>query len=154
MAHYINPKTYKHSVNGSKSSGWHVTRVRMDIKKENLIFLKFSQTLRCFVRAAYATFPRTFFSMRPTHVMYFFIIKGRVQRTVGVRWRLFDRTSKNSKFVVQRTEQISNCPDSWFWTTSSNIEQSEYQACLIVRFERTVRTTNRPNTSFQANRPN
>ena len=35
---YINSKTYKHSVNGSKSSAWHVTRVSMDIKKENLIF--------------------------------------------------------------------------------------------------------------------
>ena len=36
--HYINSKTYKHSVNGSKFSAWHVTRVSMDIKKENLIF--------------------------------------------------------------------------------------------------------------------
>ena len=31
-------KTYKHSVNGSKSSGLHVTRLSSDIKKENLIF--------------------------------------------------------------------------------------------------------------------
>ena len=38
MAHLRIPNTYKHSVNGSKSSGWHVTRVSMDIKKENLIF--------------------------------------------------------------------------------------------------------------------
>ena len=36
--HYMNSKTYKQSVNGSKSSGWHVTRVSMDIKTENLIF--------------------------------------------------------------------------------------------------------------------
>ena len=34
------PKTYKHSVKGSESLGWHVTKVSMGIKSENLMFFK------------------------------------------------------------------------------------------------------------------
>ena len=34
------PKTYKHSVKGSESLGWHVTKVSMGIKSENLMLFK------------------------------------------------------------------------------------------------------------------
>ena len=69
--YWKNMKTYKHSVNGSKSFGWHVTRLSSDIKKENLIFLKFYQTLRCFIRTPYAIFPRTSYSLSPSLIMKF-----------------------------------------------------------------------------------
>ena len=39
------------------------------ISKRRISFLKFSQTLRCFIRAPYATFPRTSSSIRPALIM-------------------------------------------------------------------------------------
>ena len=63
---YMNQKTYKHSVNGSKSSAWHVTRVNMDIKKENLIFEILSNTA-LFYKSAICDFPTDLFDTPSTH---------------------------------------------------------------------------------------
>ena len=61
-------QTYQHSVNGSKSSGWHQTKASGCIKSENLIFCNF---LMCsgFIRPPYFIFPWTPYWKRPFRVM-------------------------------------------------------------------------------------
>ena len=61
-----NKNTYKHSVNGSKSSGSQSTQASSDIKKDNLIFLKFWQAFCCFNETPYWIFPWTFPTLRPS----------------------------------------------------------------------------------------
>ena len=116
-------------MNGSKSSGWHVTRVSMDIKKENLIFwnsLKHCAVLlERHMRLSHGA-PLRY----AQHASWFF--KGRVHQTPNSRISKLSNSPNSEK-----TEQLILNEHAEQFVLS---EQSGHRESRIPHFKRTSLT--------------